>query len=819
MRGFVMLEFQYMNILTTRITCALFLPVVLIISFLVSFSFTEAVMLKPIADISILNAKLVDVGNDQYSVDFRVRNDSHTQNIGKLKYGVRVQKESGTLLYENVYGDVIFEGPNNSATISAFIEPPLGLPGTYQVFVVVKNESGVLLSATHAGDIESSASGVLPTLESCSIIDAVAGTFNCEVEDIDGGELLTYTIYKDGIYSNVIVLEGTVAADTLDGDFSMNELSPGKYAASFELRDAKSDKVYPSQKILNFEVSGNWASVSFFSSNFIDNTLEATIRFDGSRNSKSERGFNYWVLSDTDEVCASGMFDLTDLIPYKRNISEQLKGECIAPRFVAYLYDGKNPDGTPNIVDTIGEADFASLPVPVNKSNAPYSISTIIMIIVLLVLTVFSWYFFIYKDDTKKYAKKSGAVIGAIFLFILFTPATFVSAAAWSSQDNPHIQFSVNLTKSTYNTDEDIVFTFGFDDSDISNGSYSKTPNTTVSMKVNSGSYSQIIGSSNNATYNVVNIGSISTEGTHTLTFKVPDMCGSAFNYTMFGTGFFGTDDCEFQTTVTVDSTGHDSGSNPTINVSGACTPGSSDTFTFYSYYDGDQNGVADNVYYDIIWDDGTTGRIPLNSGYVQSGVAQTSQVTWPVNKTGNYFVKAMATAQDGKKSVWGTASGGCSVTTQSCGDGVLQMWLGEECDDGDTNNSNSCNNACERNNSTYCGDGVVQAWAGEECDGTAGCTATCLNESSCTSGFGIYSDKSLVRGGDSVDITWMSAGDMTACTVDANGANVWSGNAGTQSKVINSTTKFELSCDSQCSGSRLSTTTTVNIIPTYQEN
>ncbi len=815
-----MVELWYMNITITRITRALLLPIILLVSFAVSFSFTEAVMLQPIANISIFEARLVDVGAGRYSVDFRVRNDNSAQNLGNLKYGVRVQEESGTLLSENVYGDVIFDGPSNSTDVSAFIEPPLGLAGTYQVFVIVKNESGMLLAAAHAGDITSKAKGILPTLERCSVVDAASATFNCDVEDIEGDEILAYTIYKGGIYSGTIVSEGAVAADALSGNFNVEKLRPGKYEVSFELKDAASGKVYPSQRALSFEVSGSWASIAFFSSNIISGDLEATVRFDGSRNSEYKRGFNYWVLSDTDEVCMSGMFDLADLIPYERSISGQLKGECIAPRFVAYLYDGENSDGTLNIVDTIGEANFASLPMPINKENLPYNTGTIMIIVVLLIVIIMAWYFFIHKGGDKNTIQKAGVAVGVFFLFAVFTPVEFVSAAAWSSQDNPHIQFSVNLTKSAYQPNEDIIFTFGFDDSDISNSSYAKTPNTTVSMKVNSGAYAQIIGSSNNATYNVINAGGMSAEGTYTLTFKVPDMCGSAFNYSVFGIGLFGTDDCEFQTTVTINSdTDIDHDSNPTINVGGACTPGGTDTFTFFSYYDGNEDGVADNVYYDIVWDDGGTGRIPLNSGYVQSGVAQTSQVTWPANKTGNYVVRAKATAQDGKESVWGTASGGCGVTTQVCGDGVLQIWLGEECDDGDTNDSNSCNNSCNRNNSTYCGDGTVQAWAGEECDGSAGCTATCLNESSCTSGFGILSNKSLVRGGDSADITWMSAGDMTSCTVSANGTGLWSGNAGTQGKIIDGKTEFELSCNSLCAGSQLSTTTTVNIIPTYQEN
>lgn len=65
------------------------------------------------------------------------------------------------------------------------------------------------------------------------------------------------------------------------------------------------------------------------------------------------------------------------------------------------------------------------------------------------------------------------------------------------------------------------------------------------------------------------------------------------------------------------------------------------------------------------------------------------------------------------------------------CGDGVAQSFLGESCDDGNTDNNDACNNACT---STSCGDGVVNP--GEECDNGAAnsdteadaCRTTCTS-------------------------------------------------------------------------------------------
>ncbi|RMD84369.1 MAG: hypothetical protein D6815_04325, partial [Candidatus Dadabacteria bacterium] len=84
------------------------------------------------------------------------------------------------------------------------------------------------------------------------------------------------------------------------------------------------------------------------------------------------------------------------------------------------------------------------------------------------------------------------------------------------------------------------------------------------------------------------------------------------------------------------------------------------------------------------------------------------------------------------------TVSGdGCnsSCGPEFCGDGIVQPGLGEECDDGAGNNSNTEPDACRTNcKNPSCGDGVVDSGHGEECDdgNTAagdGCDATCQRE------------------------------------------------------------------------------------------
>ncbi|RMD51147.1 DUF4215 domain-containing protein [Candidatus Parcubacteria bacterium] len=67
------------------------------------------------------------------------------------------------------------------------------------------------------------------------------------------------------------------------------------------------------------------------------------------------------------------------------------------------------------------------------------------------------------------------------------------------------------------------------------------------------------------------------------------------------------------------------------------------------------------------------------------------------------------------------------SLAEEACGNGVVDSDYGEECDDGNSDNTDSCTNDCKL---AVCGDGYVQPSNDEECD-DAGESATC--DSDCT--------------------------------------------------------------------------------------
>ncbi|MCA9694002.1 MAG: DUF4215 domain-containing protein [Nannocystaceae bacterium] len=93
----------------------------------------------------------------------------------------------------------------------------------------------------------------------------------------------------------------------------------------------------------------------------------------------------------------------------------------------------------------------------------------------------------------------------------------------------------------------------------------------------------------------------------------------------------------------------------------------------------------------------------------------------------GDGFVHAGAEACDGGGE---TTTCDADCTAAGCGDGYVNKTAGEQCDDGDADNSDACPTTCE---SAVCGDGYVYV-GNEECDDGNkvdgdGCTAKCEGE------------------------------------------------------------------------------------------
>jgi len=83
----------------------------------------------------------------------------------------------------------------------------------------------------------------------------------------------------------------------------------------------------------------------------------------------------------------------------------------------------------------------------------------------------------------------------------------------------------------------------------------------------------------------------------------------------------------------------------------------------------------------------------------------------------GDNIVQSGEQCDDGNSTNNDTCTNACK--TPFCGDNIVQS--GEQCDDGNSTNNDACTNACK---TPFCGDNIVQS--GEQCDGSTDCGSNC---------------------------------------------------------------------------------------------
>jgi large repetitive protein len=110
-----------------------------------------------------------------------------------------------------------------------------------------------------------------------------------------------------------------------------------------------------------------------------------------------------------------------------------------------------------------------------------------------------------------------------------------------------------------------------------------------------------------------------------------------------------------------------------------------------------------------------------------------------PSSFCGDGFVDFGEECDDGNFDDSDACSNQCTVNFLTfCGDGFVDF--GEECDDGNFDDSDACSNQCTVNFVTpdpVCGNGIIDLDAGEECDDgntddTDGCRNDCTTQDSC---------------------------------------------------------------------------------------
>lgn len=339
-------------------------------------------------------------------------------------------------------------------------------------------------------------------------------------------------------------------------------------------------------------------------------------------------------------VCAHDKQRFGDTLPREYLVHETISS-CEGAHLVVVGHLGKDTYGAYRIADTYGEGDISALMRGSTDEDTTladaHALAPIVVGIALILLVLFINVVFILR--------KPRATLVLLFVLGMGVASTASADTFISGND----VFTVTLEKTTYQSNETVDFTFTLQDSTTG----AKPLGDSVQVRVDSGSYTQIVSVSDTATTYNISLPAVTTGGAHTLNFNVP---GHFFGSALFGSSRFGIGNRTFSVPFSVSV--NTAPSPPTIT--GSCVVGTANTYYFRStdaqgntlFYENRFNGVP------------ATERLPA-VGYVASG---TQLSTVRVRTTpGSESIQARATDSLGSASAWNTQVIPCVVPCSHC--------------------------------------------------------------------------------------------------------------------------------------------------------
>ncbi len=329
---------------------------------------------------------------------------------------------------------------------------------------------------------------------------------------------------------------------TIIPDFQFDESGPVELSI---FASANSGALIGNTENLTFEVPGVYTNIAHLAFNFDTKKIKVYLR--GTL--KAENRQLLVGIKDKSKICFYKIEDLSSLAPVQREYSVDDKNTCSRSSSpFAVVYENTNSDLlAKDIIAFSGvasKADAAFLTNEVLKLEGvrdvksqitPVVFKVVIFVLALLVLLILFAFM----------KKKNLFVIALVFIA---SAAVFSTAHAeiFDSVDAPKIRFEVNFTNLNNEVpqNQDIIFTISAFDN--MSASLRKYPNTAIYAKINSGPETLVMPASDNRATVIANLPHSLPKGVHTLTFRAPNACGSAFDYSVFDNSKFGTEDCVF---------------------------------------------------------------------------------------------------------------------------------------------------------------------------------------------------------------------------------------------------------------------------------
>ncbi len=457
---------------------------------------------------------------------------------------------------------------DGNALVSVSI-PRLALQqGWYTPIIVLEKRGLGVISFLRLNKIEVSSGDDVKAMElSCSIDDKISDSqihINCVTEEkIQEGLKIKYTVNPLGS-KNVLDENQIILKSSDDKSFAVTIPVDFAYRGPVDIKvSAMNDGYESGSAYLRYNIPGNYANILSLKRDSLNESIELYLN-----GSLHEPGRMAVVgLAEAGNPCFVQNIDLSEIAPLHRSVSYSGNSSCgtqVNP--FAILYNNKSNITIDDILDYSGLSD-KGVAMSILEKHAPKAsfnllnnnIMNILISIVGLALAILLL-LFAFKNRQKK-------LIG-IFAVLVFMSATQV---AWSvhsfvdlgeansfvdSADAPNARFIVNFLNinNEVGKNDNIVFDLAVIDN--ASPTLDKYPDAEVFVSVNGAPETQAMTASDPATVTVSLPHSLPI-GNYNLTFRSPNLCGSAFDYTRFQDAEFDPKDCKFTTPFkVVNSTG-----------------------------------------------------------------------------------------------------------------------------------------------------------------------------------------------------------------------------------------------------------------------
>lgn len=358
------------------------------------------------------------------------------------------------------------------------------------------------------------------------------------------------------ITSNIVTVQNTGGQFSLSIpiDFNYSGLADVKLVILDDNSLPVSKEVY-----LRYTIPGDFVEILSLSKSQKDSKIEVLLS--GTLNSLGRKMLV--GLLDGGKLCFQKEIDLTTVAPLRKSFSFAGSKCTVNAKPVVIIFKGGKDNVKLITYAGVGSKSYA-LSILDEYLNAKYSkkgtfndvLSYKYMLYAILGIVVLILLFAVLSLSKRKFLS-----VLALFVFISVSVAAAatltqnigVANPITFSEDAPKIKFLVNFLNVNNEVGQNDNIVFDLSALDNFSATLQKYPGTEIYASLDGGNTEALVMQATDPDPTVtVSLPHSLSLGDHEITFRVPDMCGSAYDYSSFNNAEFGTKDCIFTTPFTV---------------------------------------------------------------------------------------------------------------------------------------------------------------------------------------------------------------------------------------------------------------------------